>query len=460
MHLKLFDLVDETIKHFEMKQAYYRYVQARLEEIFRNMIAEEHDPGLVAIHSRVKSEKSLREKMIRNQFYLFCRTPEDVLLNLSDLIGITLQCRFIRNEAELYNMLFRHVENTGSEYSRFIGTSDPIYLNLAASQPQLQRNGFQIYRIDGYYIFNNERVNFELQIKSLVHNFWSEIEHEVVYKNPYFVMYDRFNREMLGAIRDNLDVVDRQLEIMYNEITRESQSAQIGIGMDEKGFKTFVSRSINELVNRKMKESLGFASDFKKCSAMIAQYVYVRDFVNNEHNQQRMIDYLLLLNQLNAEKIDFKEEISLGRPYSFEDPFSEKLARFFEAKMNTDFQWHVFFAMLFMIQPGNNLEDFVEFIGVMKMLLIQPTWFNDLFADYSKGQAEYIKDKLQVTLVNALCKANTIEIVHEDKLLECMDLFRDAADELENRYASFESLNRDLEDICDELYKRIGMIFK
>jgi hypothetical protein len=118
-------------------------------------------------------------------------------------------------------------------------------------------------------------------------------------------MYDTFNKNMLGAIRDNLDVVDRQLEIMYNEISYQSQQAQIG--MDEKGFKSFVARSINELVNRKMKESVGFATDFKQCSAILAQYIYVKDFLNGTHNPERMIDYLQLLNYLTDTKIDFQE---------------------------------------------------------------------------------------------------------------------------------------------------------
>jgi ppGpp synthetase/RelA/SpoT-type nucleotidyltranferase len=81
-------------------------------------------------------------------------------------------------------------------------------------------------------MFNSERINFELQIKSLVHRFWSEIEHEVVYKNPDFVVYDKFMKNMLGAVRDNLDVVDRQLEIMYNEISNESRHAAIGMNQE------------------------------------------------------------------------------------------------------------------------------------------------------------------------------------------------------------------------------------
>ena len=457
MQLKLFELVDQTIEYFELKEATYNYVKGILEEQFSKMIEQENEPGLVAIHSRVKKPESLREKMIRNQFYLFCKTPEDVLDNLHDLIGITLQCRFIRNEEELYNMLYKHVENTGDVYSRFLDDKN-IYLNLDAEQPQVQRNGFQIYRIDGYYTFNKERVNFELQIKSLVHNFWSEIEHEVVYKNPDFVMFDKFNKDMLGAIRDNLDVVDRQLEIMYQEITRQSRDAQIG--MNEQGFKTFIARSVNELVNHKMKDSLGFASDFKKCSSMISQYVYIHDFLQNDSNQNRMIEYLQLLDVLKEEDIDFKEEISLGRPYSFDDPFRSNLGRYFEKKMNTDFQWHVFFAMLFMIQPGNNLEDFVDFISVLKSLVIQPGWFDQTFTQYTSVESQFVRNRFEVVLSSAMCDSDTIEIVHEDKLLQCMQVFRDTVDEADGMYSAFADLNADFEQICNALYKQIRMIFK
>ena len=46
-----------------------------------------------------------------------------------------------------------------------------------------------------------------------------------------------------------LDVVDRQLEIMYDEISHQTRQTQIG--MDEVGFKQFVARSINELSKSK-----------------------------------------------------------------------------------------------------------------------------------------------------------------------------------------------------------------
>ena len=269
MRIQLFDFIDDTLEYYERKMPSFEYAQKQVMTAFQNMFSDKTD-SIVNYHTRIKKLNSLKEKLIRNQFYLDYSTPEEAIEHLSDLIGITIQCRFIRNETEIYKELFNYFENADNGYSACIIDKN-IFMNLHMPQPQIQRNGFTIFRIDGYYMFNYTRINFELQIKSLVHTFWSEIEHEVVYKNPGFVMYDNFNRNMLGAIRDNLDVVDRQLEIMYNEISHESKRNQIG--MDEQGFKLFISRSINDLVNRKMKDSVGFATDFKKCSATISQYI-------------------------------------------------------------------------------------------------------------------------------------------------------------------------------------------
>ena len=115
------------------------------------------------------------------------------------------QCNvvFIRNEDQLYKSLFnKFTRKKGTPY--FVANNDPdIFIDLNVFQPQLQRNGFTIYRIDGYYTFNDESFVLNYRLNHFVHAFWSEIEHEVVYKNPDFILYDQFNKDMLGAIRDN-----------------------------------------------------------------------------------------------------------------------------------------------------------------------------------------------------------------------------------------------------------------
>jgi ppGpp synthetase/RelA/SpoT-type nucleotidyltranferase len=455
MKLELFDFIDETIALFEKKQATYEYVQGKLIELYGKMFSGDAKEG-ISIHSRIKNTDSLKEKLIRNRFYIDYDTPEDAIDHLTDLIGITLQCRFIRNETELYSKLLDRFKKDGGEFSSCI-EDDDVFLNLHMPQPQTQRNGFTIYRIDGYCMFNGQKINYELQIKSLVHNFWSDIEHEVVYKNPDFVMYDAFNKEMLGAIRDNLDVVDRQLEIMYNEISYQSQSAQIG--MDEKGFKTFVGSSINELVNRKMKESLGFATDFKKCSAILAQFIYVHDFMKGEHNQSTMIDYMELLNFLNDQPIDFKQNIELETPFASSDIFTDMIGKFFIDRLNRDFQWHVFFAMLFTIKPGNNVEDLGNFCAVIKELLIQPSWYENTFSSFKKSERKNTHEMLERTLAEALISIGKIEIIHEEKLYSCMKMFRAEADKLSDKYSSYAEMNRDAARIKAVLYHEIVNLF-
>ena len=455
MRIRLFEFIDQTIDLFNSKQAAYEYVEGRVTALFSALFSEKDD-NVVLIRSRIKNADSLREKLIRNRFYLDHPDPLDTLLHLTDIVGVTMECRFIRNEAQLYNKLFHcFKEKAGNDYVCI--KDENCFLNLKMPQPQIQRNGFTIYRMDGYYIFNNERVNFELQIKSLVHNFWSEIEHEVVYKNPDFIMYDTFNRDMLGAIRDNLDVVDRQLEIMYNEISLESKNAQIG--MDEQGFKVFVASSINELVNRKMKESLGFATDFRKCAASIAQYIYVRDFVGGDHNQIRMLDYLELLNDLKGSPIDFSIAVQMEQNYTHRNLFCNIVGGYMQSKLNEDFQWHVFFMMIFLLRCGSNIEDFDDYIQVYYRLIVQPSWLRHAFTSLSEEDAFEVRNSLEEMMADAIVYHDTISMVYEQTMYRLMNCFETVVNEVEQKYRSIMDFRKDEKKIAGRLSMLVYEIF-
>ena len=454
MELELFDFIDKTLELYEENMPLYKKAESDLYAIFNDLFNQQND-SVVSFRTRIKKSSSLKEKLLRNEFYLKYADPEEALDNLSDLIGIVMQCRFIRNEAELYKYLFFLFEEDAGFYK--CKSNDNVYLNLHMAQPQIQRNGFTIYRLDGYYLLDNKKVNYELQIKALVHNFWGEIEHEVVYKNPDFLLYDQFNRNMLGAIRDNLDVVDRQLEIMYNEISNESRNAQIG--MDENGFKIYVSRSVNEIVNRKSKSSLGFAMDFKKLSSTITQYIYVNDFVNGEANKELMIDYLSMLRDLGDEDIDFKEKIILEGEIPQEENMFNILGNFFVSKMNSDYQWHVFFATLFALQRHVNIQTLEYFIKFLQRILIQPSWYANTFQKFSEEERKEAQDILATALANCLVELNTIKFIYEENLYQVMNIFRDFVIEIEDTYSSYESFKNDLEAIKYLLQRRINVHF-
>ena len=455
MRLSLFQFIEETVKLFEEGQDEVREAEKHVKTLIRELLADNKE-NIVSVNSRIKSVSSLKEKLIRNRFYLNYETAEDALLNMHDLIGVTIQCRFIRNEPEIYRQLRQYFIPDKDGYFRCLRDAN-TFLNLRMPQPQLQRNGFTIYRVDGYTKINGHHVNFELQIKSMVHEFWNAIEHEVVYKNPDFVIYDRFNKDMLGAIRDNLDTVDRQLEIMYNEISSQGRSRQIG--MDEKGFKTLVASSINELVNRKMKETVGFTTDFKQCSAILAQFIYVHDFVNGEHNREKMLDYLEHLSFLSEQELDFREEILLEPYVKNVNPFSTVMSEFFRSVMNVNFEWHVFFMILFMIRRGNPAEAFDEFINTMRILLIQPGWYAATFPDLPEETARLVQNSMEITLAYAMRESESIRIIHEESLFRCMEIFRGYIQDMENNYRNAEDLERDLPALRRVLYQEIQHVF-
>ena len=456
MKLDLFDFIDETLRYYDQRLPAYHYAESQLVSLFSAVLTDRID-AVIDLRSRIKKPESLKEKLIRNEFYLHYEAGADALDHLSDLVGVTVQCRFIRNEAEIYKTLFQCFREV--QGGMFQCTSDEsVFLNLHMPQPQLQRNGFTIYRLDGYYLFNDTKIHFELQIKSLVHVFWNEIEHEVVYKNPDFLMYDAFNREMLGAIRDNLDVVDRQLEIMYKEISTESQQAQIG--MNEQGFKAFITSSINELVNRKMKESFGFTTDFKKCSAMIAQYIFIHDFMNGMRNRERMIDYMETLSLLKDNELDFSEQISLDQRYNIGDPFCDILENYWFREANHNFQWHVFFVILFCLQNGDPEEILHDFCKVVKQLLMPKYWAVQRFRDFGDDARKKIMDMFAQTLAETLVSIDSIKIVHEDQLYRVMNTFRTYVERMERKYMYAEDLLHEQDVIRQDLYHQISILFR
>ena len=169
MQLELFRFIDESIDLLNSNIDELLSVEKLIDEFFTNTFSTKDH--FMDVKSRVKEESSLKEKIIRNNLFMQYDSPEDLLNNLSDLIGVRIECRFIGDEKRIYREitnLFR-IKNDNGLYSSYL--NENIFLNLDEEQPTLQKNGFQIYKIDGKYFYEGKSYNFELQIKSLVNLF-------------------------------------------------------------------------------------------------------------------------------------------------------------------------------------------------------------------------------------------------------------------------------------------------
>lgn len=152
-----------------------------------------------------------------------------LLRHLSDIIGVRIECRFIDDERKIFNEianLFR-VKSENGYYHSFL--NDHIFLDMDEKQPTLQKNGFGIYKIDGKYINGNINYCFELQIKSLVNVFWGDIDHKILYKNFNYSLTERFIVDVMGSIKENLEMIDRELMLLYNHINDNANNSQDAI---------------------------------------------------------------------------------------------------------------------------------------------------------------------------------------------------------------------------------------
>lgn len=181
------------------------------------------------IQDRVKKKESLREKIIRKNYSIIYKDAETFINNLTDIIGIRIVCLLEKEEKLLFEELDKIFTEDDDEYSIIPNSKlKESYLRInKRKQPMLQKNGYEIYKLDCQWISQDIKVNVELQIKSLVHMFWGEVEHMLFYKNYSYTVGAEFYRNYMNSTKQLLNTVDNQLDTMKNQLFFQTSKEQI-----------------------------------------------------------------------------------------------------------------------------------------------------------------------------------------------------------------------------------------
>lgn len=391
----------------------YQHVCVTLESFFEALMIELNQP-IIDVRSRIKKPESVKEKILRNKLYKKYSKPQELLNSLPDVVGVMIFCRFIHEEETILNQIkkiFSQRAEDGWYYCPDLENT-PIHLDLSAKQPQKQKNGFNIYRVDGYYYSYGEKVNFELQIKSLVHSFWSDIEHEIIYKNNSYLIIDSFMKDMLVSIHRNMESMDNQLALIYNQLHAENEEKEI----KSKDFtKMLLAKAINDIFINKMYKNIGFTFDFRKACDIISQYVFLKnEIVDNNMSNEKLVELLEKVSAIQNAEIDFEVPITFETKFIPKSRFGEVLGDKLLSIINKDFEWNIFFKILFEIESGNRVEDFRMFLYIIKMRYSDANLYEKLFAKYDRTDAYYIKDEILVTVARALSEDASIKIIYEE----------------------------------------------
>ncbi len=398
MQLVFFELAEATMKIVtENKELYTAISMNIIDELYALFFDRKKD--LIGINSRIKSPESLKEKIIRKKLYKTFTSAEELLDNMPDVIGIMIECEFIEDEELLFNVIKDHFylkHDNGYSYNE---NTRNLFVNLEMQQPIIQKNGNELYKLDCYYQNGDIKVNFELQIKSLVNSFWCEVEHNIVYKNDYYIPNDEYIKEMLSAIRINLISLDKMLHLLSNRVnTIAAHESTYYSKLIEDTIKQYFSNSFNT----KMLCDIGFTIDINRPRDLLSRYVLSR--IGGIYE----VADLLMKSELNGEdEADsyFSDHLFLESEFESDSIFSQMVGNKLLTLINKDFEWHTFFAMLFItVSRRTRLENFNNFVTFIKNLYINYDLFKTLSQrGFSEDEIVIMREETEMFIGEAIC---------------------------------------------------------
>ena len=444
MRLEIFDFIDDTMDLIEEYEEVLKKSSQELEDFFEESFFC-YD-NVLNVVTRVKSPMSLKEKILRHDFYLKYKSPENLLENLSDLIGIRIECRFIEDEKDVYKKVLE-VFNIAGENGYYYNEKQPnILLKLDEKQPQKQKNGFDIYRIDGKYIHEDESINFELQIQSLVNVFWGEVEHKVLYKNYKYLLTEDLFKDVMRSLKENLTMIDGQLMILYNHLRDMDESNQ---DKRREQMEALLSKIVYEIYSEKTREEFGFVVDYRKTCDVIVSYVLKKNGSSEVDDYDKVfIDVLERIYEIEDNEIHFDNHIEFDEDIEYEDEFCETIGNAILQIINKDFKWNLFFKIIFQIEKGSNEE---KFKGVLVFLrdrfLGNLDNHEGLNTKFSPEERQEVKAYIMELISESFVENREIEFINDDNI-NCINR---KINIILNKVNSYEMWQENINYFTDEL---------
>lgn len=450
MRLEIFDFIDDTMNLIEGYEEVLKQSSQELEDFFEELFF--HYDNVLNIVTRVKSPMSLKEKILRNDFYLKYKSPEKLMENLSDLIGVRIECRFIEDEKDVYEKVLE-IFNIHQGKGYYYNEKGPnILLKLDDKQPQRQKNGFGIYKIDGKYISGEESINFELQIQSLVNVFWGEVEHKILYKNYKYLLTEDLFKDVMHSLKENLSMIDGQLMILYNHLRDLDESNQ---DKRREQMEALLSKIVYEIYSEKTKEEFGFVVDYRKTCDVIVSYVLKKNGSSELYDYDKVfIEVLERIYEIEENEIHFDSYIEFDRDIEYEDVFCERIGKAILEIINKDFKWNLFFKIIFQIERGSNEDNFE---GVLLFLrnrfLGNLNKHEGLNSKLAPEEREEIKNYIMDLIAESFVENREIEFINGDNI-NCIN---NNINIILNKINSYEMWEENINYFTDELKLKLKL---
>ena len=193
---------------------------------------------------------------------------------------------------------------------------------------------------------------------------------------------------------------------------------------------------------------------------MLAQYIYITNFLYSNNPEVKMVEFLETLHQLAASEIDFRIKLVPKRTIEPKNEFVRVLSEYYISVMNVDFEWHAFFMILTCLETGNVYEDILRFTSVIHTLLIQPQWYSGRFAFWDREDAVKARQFYEKAFAKALAESDNIHMIHETYLLKLMNWFWAMISNAEESFSCYDDIEAAAEQIEAMFVRNVKGILK
>ena len=121
MQLAEFRYIDKALSTLDKEREQLEVISKLLQMEFTE-IMNLYPMDYLNITTRVKGRDSLKEKILRQGYYKKYNDPIRLIYQLSDLIGVRIECRFEQDERAIYKVLKKHF--CGHHYPLAVGPAE------------------------------------------------------------------------------------------------------------------------------------------------------------------------------------------------------------------------------------------------------------------------------------------------------------------------------------------------
>lgn len=173
------------------------------------------------IESRIKDKDSFKEKFLRKGYfddlpikhYKANQIQQIIIEKFEDIIGFRISCHFIDDESGIY----------GSIKDNYSKCTENIELQDDITDYDNKYSPKNIYKFHGKYTLDKKEYKFELQVKSLFHNTWSEVDHDAIYKKKQYDMLLPRKIDIFENITKVASAINYQLKVLTQEWVEEKK---------------------------------------------------------------------------------------------------------------------------------------------------------------------------------------------------------------------------------------------